>query len=159
MAEEYLEHYGVLGMHWGIRKDGGPQGYNGTYPTGKSKKARRSDEVYTPAQRKRDERLYSPRGAKRIAKRIDKGESIVSARHPEVKRNERRESRKRIAKRAGKTAVTVLGGAAIAAGAAFLAKMAISKMSPDGVQFKDNDISRLGQEFVAEFLNRWANPF
>lgn len=29
MAEEYLEHYGVLGMHWGIRKDGMPQGYHG----------------------------------------------------------------------------------------------------------------------------------
>ena len=34
MADDYLEHYGVLGMHWGVRKDGGPQGYNGTYPKG-----------------------------------------------------------------------------------------------------------------------------
>lgn len=30
--EDILMHYGVLGMRWGHRKDGGPQGYLGTYP-------------------------------------------------------------------------------------------------------------------------------
>ena len=27
MTNEYLAHYGVKGMHWGVRKDGKPQGY------------------------------------------------------------------------------------------------------------------------------------
>lgn len=30
--DEYISHYGVKGMRWGRRKDGGPQGYKGTYP-------------------------------------------------------------------------------------------------------------------------------
>lgn len=34
--EDVLMHYGVLGMRWGHRKDGGPQGYLGTYPKGSS---------------------------------------------------------------------------------------------------------------------------
>lgn len=32
--DDYISHYGVMGMRWGHRKDGGPQGYLGTYRTG-----------------------------------------------------------------------------------------------------------------------------
>lgn len=30
--DDYISHHGVKGMRWGRRKDGGPQGYKGTYP-------------------------------------------------------------------------------------------------------------------------------
>lgn len=35
--DEYISHYGRKGMRWGHRKDGGPQGYLGTYPNGDNK--------------------------------------------------------------------------------------------------------------------------
>lgn len=37
--DKYISHHGTKGMRWGHRKDGGPQGYLGTYPKGNMKKA------------------------------------------------------------------------------------------------------------------------
>lgn len=37
--DKYISHHGIKGMRWGHRKDGGPQGYLGTYPKGNMKKA------------------------------------------------------------------------------------------------------------------------
>ena len=52
-----LQHYGVLGMHWGVRKDGGPQGYNGTYPKNRAKRSSKQSHGYTKDQIKKDLKL------------------------------------------------------------------------------------------------------
>lgn len=39
---EYICHHGVKGMHWGFRKDGGPQGHKGTYPKKSLKRIKRN---------------------------------------------------------------------------------------------------------------------
>lgn len=39
---DYLEHYGVKGMKWGVRKDGKPQGYQGGKSSKKKKKTKSS---------------------------------------------------------------------------------------------------------------------
>lgn len=90
-----LEHYGVLGMKWGVRKDGKPQGYQ-----------------YGKNQRKRDKQVYGKRGSKRIEKRLKKGDSISIARGEEAKRRDKITGRNKYTRQVGKL---VGAGAAIAA--------------------------------------------
>lgn len=63
-TEEFLAHYGVLGMKWG--------------------KSKNPD--YTPQQVKRDRQLYGTRGVNRINKNLNAGDQISVARGVEVTR-------------------------------------------------------------------------
>lgn len=70
---DYLYHYGVMGMRWGHRKE--PQNPN-----------------YSDKQRKSDASMYGKRAVKRINRRMNKGEGILAARHHEVKRKHARKA-------------------------------------------------------------------
>ncbi len=48
--DEYISHHGVKGMRWGHRKDGGPQGYLGTYPKGVYKAKRKTNNKRTDSE-------------------------------------------------------------------------------------------------------------
>ena len=63
-VEDFLAHYGVLGMKWG--------------------KSKNPD--YTPQQVKRDRQLYGTRGVNRINKNLNAGDQISVARGVEVTR-------------------------------------------------------------------------
>jgi hypothetical protein len=104
-----LYHHGIKGQRWGVRRY---QNADGSYTSaGKARKA----ENYSEQQRIRDRKIYGKGAEDRINKRMLLGESIQSARHNEVKRKERIESSKTIAKRVAKGALVVGGAAAVAA--------------------------------------------
>lgn len=87
-----LYHHGVLGMRWGKRKT--PEKQNSSYSS---------------KQQKRDIALYGKKGAKRINREMNKGNSVQGARHYEVKRQENAQNRKRIAKKIAKGTAAVTG--------------------------------------------------
>lgn len=66
-----LVHYGVKGMHWGVRKA--------------ERNAPNSN--YTSRERVRDKRIHGKRGVERINRRLNKGYSLRESRRKEVRRN------------------------------------------------------------------------
>lgn len=72
--EMELVHYGVKGMHWGVRKNT-PDNPN-----------------YTVEQRKIDRRNHGQGGVKRINRQLNKGANLTFARKKEAKFQQRRSS-------------------------------------------------------------------
>ena len=102
-----------------------------------------------------DRKIYGRGAEKRIAKRIDKGENIKSARHNEVVRKDRKEKTKRVAKRALKATLQVLGAGAVTAGALWAANY-VAKNPNLNI---DPRVANMGAEIAARFAMLWANPF
>ena len=96
-----LYHYGIKGMKWGVRRY---ENEDGTL-TEAGKKRYHHD--YSDHQRKQDERLYGKRAPKRIQKKLDKGETLLSARNAEVKRRNKLNKIKRNLKLAAATATPI----------------------------------------------------
>ena len=68
MYPDYLAHYGVKGMKWGVRKK------------------EEQNKLYTVAQRKADRSMYGLGGERRINKRMNSGQNVSTARRWERRR-------------------------------------------------------------------------
>lgn len=86
-----LQHYGVKGMRWGVRRD-----------------RNRVNKSYSAKQRKQDRAFYGKGGEKRINKKLNDGHGLRGARHYEAERKEKNEKRKRIAKKGAKKVASLL---------------------------------------------------
>lgn len=102
-----LYHYGIKGQKWGVRRFENRDG--SLTDAGK----KRYD--YSDKQRRQDARLYGRRAPKRIQKRLENGESLLSARHVEATRKKRIGKVKTYAKRAAVTALPIVTPLTIAA--------------------------------------------
>lgn len=101
---EFLKHYGVKGMKWGVRKD------------------RAKNPNYTEQQRKRDRQIYGRYGESRINRRMNKGDTVTNARGREVTRRNKTMNRNKYLRPVGKAAGTAAGATAGYFGTKALAK-------------------------------------
>ena len=75
-VEDFLEHYGVLGMKWGVRKDRGPQGVSGRT----SREAKKDAQEYARA------KMFYGEGAGTRRKLINKSVEAKAKRDPSYKK-------------------------------------------------------------------------
>lgn len=88
---DYLAHYGVKGMKWGVRRSS------------------RQNPNYSETQRKQDVTLYGRGGERRINRSMNKGYNLKSARSKEVYRRDKAVERARAASFYGGAAASLAG--------------------------------------------------
>ena len=70
-----LTHHGITGMKWGVRKDGGPQGYVGTYPKGDRKRSSQDkNHKMSKTNRTQQKPGYTKSDMKEAVKKAKRGE-------------------------------------------------------------------------------------
>lgn len=116
--ENYLQHHGILGQKWGVRRYQNEDG--SLTPAGKK---RRYAENYSSEQRIRDKRVYSSGAVKRINNRMLKGEGIQSARSAEATRIDKYRNAAVVGRQVGR----VVGGVGGAVGGFLLGKKVLPK--------------------------------
>lgn len=89
--DDYISHYGVKGMKWGVRKKRDSSSNRNAY-----------NKNYSDRQRKNDRALYGSRGEKRINRKLNEGYGLRGARHFEAERKERSNKRKNVINKAAK---------------------------------------------------------
>lgn len=130
-VDNFLAHYGVMGMRWGKRK----QAAN-----------------YENNQVKRDRQVYGDRGTRRINKELSNGTNISTARGYEKTRRDRVMSKNKYARQGGKVAGAVAGGAVGLVGAS-LARRAAN--SSTGRSILNSVLGREGGTIVSTLI---SNP-
>ena len=132
---EELEHHGVKGMKWGVRKDRGKRNPN-----------------YSDQQQKRDTQIYGRRGSKRINRSMNKGDQVSTARSREKTRRDRVMSKNKYYRQGGKIAGS--GAAAIATNIG-ISKARKAMVTRTGSRFMS---SILGREGAAMAYVALGNP-
>lgn len=139
IEEDYLAHYGVKGMKWGVRRSS------------------KRNSNYSDTQRKQDVTLYGRGGERRINRSMNKGHNLKSARSKEATRRNKAVERARTASFYG-------GAAASLAGAYGLYKI---QTNPSGVarsgykkvaKYTMMASSKLPENSQRKILNTIANP-
>lgn len=75
---DYLEHYGVRGMKWGVRKDGKPQGYQGGSGSSRKRKKSKVSDVLDPEKRAK-RRLAKAKKNYRVSQAKAQAEALEKA--------------------------------------------------------------------------------
>lgn len=75
---DYLEHYGVKGMKWGVRKDGKPQGYQGGSGSSRKRKKSKVSDVLDPEKRAK-RRLAKAKKNYRVSQAKAQAEALEKA--------------------------------------------------------------------------------
>lgn len=130
---DYLIHYGVKGMKWGVHKE--PQ-----------------NSAYSAKQRKRDLDVYGRGGVKRINRSMNEGSSISGARSKEAARINDARRKATVAGQVGAT-VGQIGGAAAGV---ILSKYAKTKISDEAIQAAATPAISFGASTVGKTLGRYG---
>lgn len=134
MSEKYLEHHGVKGQRWGVRRY---QNEDGTLTSLGKRKIR--NENYSDKQYNDDVNMYSRGAAKRINARMNEGMHVSRARSPEV---DRIAATRRNAKTIGQVGKTV-GGVAGALGGYYASNKIMQLASDRGLAAFNDPVVRI----------------